>query len=262
LTISGLFLAIHFSSWITSLGPSLATVAASVVIVDSAPVFVAVIAFLALRETVNPWQVAGIIVAIVGGVIIGGGDLLGDLFLSTQAFTGDLLALIGAIAVAVYFVAGRRLRGRFGIFAYVIPVYGICTAFLFGLALLVGIPLFFTPLPAMILFILMAIGPSCLGHTFYNYALRWIKAPVVSTVTLGEALLAPLIALFLVPGENLPPPWVILGGAVLVMGILVTIWRERTPTAATPEIQESEEDQNQISHVPSRESVVQNTKGP
>ena len=223
LIISGLFLAIHFSSWIASLLPSFTTVAASVLIVDSSPIMVALLAYVALREKISRWQVLGIAIAISGGLIIGGGDLLSSL----QSFAGDILAFIGAMSVAVYFVAGRRLRGHIGLFAYVIPVYGICTIFLFGLALIVGAPLLFTPAFAMILFILMAIGPSCLGHTLYNYSIRWIKAPVISTVTLGEALLAPIIALLLVPGEVFPPIWVFLGGGVLLSGILLTIWMER-----------------------------------
>lgn len=225
LTISGFFLAIHFASWNLSL--EYTSVAASVTIVDSSPLIVVLLSSVILRESISRSQVLGILLAIIGAIIIGFVDSSGD-----ETLFGDLLAFIGAVAVAVYLVIGRKARSNLNTFSYVVVVYGICTIFLFLACLALDIEILVSQTSEYILFLLLALGPSCLGHSLYNYALGHVRAPVVSTVTLGEAIGSTVLAIFIlqeIPGGSIAMFGVFIIGALLLLaGVLVTLepWKE------------------------------------
>ena len=115
--LSGALLALHFATWISSLG--LTSVAASTVLVNTAPVWVALCApwFTGDRTRWTGW--IGIASSLAGGAVIGFGDFAGD----RNALRGDALALAGGIALALYLVAGRRLRARTSLVAYLAISY-------------------------------------------------------------------------------------------------------------------------------------------
>jgi len=122
LILSGFFLYVHFATWITSLFYT--TVATSVIIVDSSPLFVAVLSYIFLRETLRFKAVAGIVLSIAGGVLIGLSNPVEENLL------GIFLAFLGAIGLAVYLVIGRDLRKKLDTFSYVSGVYSVSFVFL------------------------------------------------------------------------------------------------------------------------------------
>ncbi|MHA2494533.1 MAG: DMT family transporter [Candidatus Hodarchaeales archaeon] len=229
LIVSGLFLAIHFASWNLSL--EYTSVAASVTIVDSSPLIVVLLSSVILRESISRNQALGILLAIIGAVIIGFVDSSGE-----ETLFGDLLAFIGAVAVAVYLIIGRKARSNLSTFSYVVVVYGICTIFLLLACLALDIEILVTQTSEFVLFLLLALGPSCLGHSLYNYALGHVRAPVVSTVTLGEAIGSTLLAILIlqeIPGESISMFIAFIIGAVMLLaGVIVTLepWKE-VPTS-------------------------------
>jgi len=211
--LSGFALSVHFASWFASL--ELTSVAASVVLVDSSPLIVLFLSYFFLKETISQSQIWGILLALIGALIIGWGDFQGD------NIAGDLLALLGAFTVAIYFILGRHLRQRLNIYSYVIPVYGSCAFFLLIGALVVQDPLFDYTSEQWGYFMALAVLPSVLGHTLFNYAIKELPASVVSTATLGEPVGAALLA-FLIIAET-PSTYDLVGGIIILGGILVTI---------------------------------------
>jgi drug/metabolite transporter (DMT)-like permease len=222
---AGAMLAFHFWSWNASI--ALTSVAASVVLVNTQPVVVAMLSAMWLREAPSRRQWIGIAVAMVGALAVAAPDLLvvdpsGD---HPRALLGDLLALIGAVTAAIYFVAGRRLRGTLDLWSYVGLVYGSCLVALLTLAALTGAPL--TPQPAreLAIFAGLALGPMLLGHTGLNWALKRSPAYVVNLTLLGEPVGATLIAAFLPGIREVPAPMTFVGGAIVLIGILLTARR-------------------------------------
>ncbi|MFO7742973.1 MAG: DMT family transporter [Anaerolineae bacterium] len=217
--LAGLLLAIHFGTWITSL--ALTSVAASVVLVWTSPIFVGLASHLFLGERLTRGMTVALVVSIVGSVIIGVGDL-GE---GTHRLLGDLLAVMGAIAGAGYFLIGRQLRGRLSLLAYVYPVYGTAAVILMTVMLLAGLG----PVPQQpqtwFWLILMAIGPQILGHSSLNWALRYLSATYVTIATLGEPIGSTLLAWWLL-GER-PTAWAVVGGALILAGIVVASRAER-----------------------------------
>jgi drug/metabolite transporter (DMT)-like permease len=218
---AGLLLAGHFASWIASLG--MTTVAASVALVNTQPVWVAIFAGLALRETPSARQWAGILVAVAGAAWIGWGDARAP---APEPLRGDLLALVGGVLVAAYYVIGRGLRQRVSLWPYVMVVYGAATVGLL-LAMLAG----GTPLASgygttdWLVFLGLAAGPMMIGHTGQNWALRYLPAYVVNLTLLGEPVGATLIT-WLLPGlREVPPPAALGGGALILVGILLGMRR-------------------------------------
>jgi drug/metabolite transporter (DMT)-like permease len=229
---AGGMLALHFWSWNTSV--TLTSVAASVVLVNTQPVVVALLSVFWLREAPSRRQWIGIGIAMVGAAIVAFPDLMAGTASETshpRAWLGDLLALLGAVTAAVYFVAGRRLRTGLDLWAYVGLVYGACFAVLMLLIAVTGTP--FAPQPAreIAIFSALAIGPMLLGHTGLNWALRHSPAYVVNLTLLGEPLGATLIAALLPGIREVPGRATFVGGAVVVAGVLLTA---RRPSPATP----------------------------
>jgi len=215
---AGAMLALHFWSWNASV--HLTTVAASVVLVNMHPPFVALLSTFWLREKPRPMQWAGIAIAMLGAAIVAASDA-GSFTTggSSRALFGDGLALIGAVTVALYFVAGRRLRGAYSVWPYVAVVYGAAFVVLVAIASARSVPLGGYPRRELLIFAALAAGPMLIGHTGMNYALRYLPAYIVNLTVLGEPVGATIIA-FLVPSiHEAPSMGTVVGGIVTLGGI-------------------------------------------
>ncbi|WP_101297197.1 DMT family transporter [Halegenticoccus soli] len=216
---AGVALALHFASWFESLNWT--TVAASVTLVQSQPLFVALGAWALLDERVTRRTVLGILVALVGMVAMSLGDFLSGVALeAARPLYGNGLAVVGAVMAAAYVLAGRSLRQRIALLPYVTVVYGVCTLALFGLSIARGHALVGYPAREWLLFFAMAVGPGLFGHTVINWALAHLESSVVSVSLLGEPVGSTLLALVLL-GE-VPTAATVIGGAVVLAGIYVT----------------------------------------
>lgn len=219
---SGLALAIHFAVWFESLRWT--SVAASVTLVQSQPVFVAFGAWALLDERLSARMVGGIGVALAGAILMSTGDLLGGGLTGPNPLYGNALAVVGALAAAAYVLVGRSLRQRIALVPYVVVVYSVCAVALLAVALAQETALLGYPPREWLLFLGMAIGPGLFGHTVINWALAHVESSVVSVSLLGEPVGSTLLALVLL-GE-IPTVITVAGGAVVLTGILVTA-RER-----------------------------------
>ena len=219
LIIIGLILAVHFASWITSL--NLTSVASSVIFVHIDPIFVALISHFFLGERVSVKTVIGIILGMIGATLIAIGDAgLGELNLY-----GDMLALIGGIMLGLYILGGRNLRQKLDLTTYVTPVYFTSAITLLAASVLTRTQITGFSTREYVLFIIIAIVPMIFGHTVYNWALRYVEAPVVSLSLLGEPVGASILAYIFL--DETPTLMVIIGGALTLLGILITVYRRR-----------------------------------
>jgi drug/metabolite transporter (DMT)-like permease len=223
---AGAMLALHFWSWNSSV--ALTSVAASVVLVNTQPVVVALLSAVWLHEAPSRRQWAGIAIAMLGALVVAAPDLLSSVRAGAahpRALLGDLLAVGGALTAALYFVAGRRLRASLSLWPYVGLVYGTCLLVLLALAVLTRAPLVPQPPREVAIFVALALGPMLLGHTGLNWALKHSRAYVVNLTLLGEPVGATLIAASLPGIREIPSPATLVGGAVVLAGILLTARR-------------------------------------
>jgi drug/metabolite transporter (DMT)-like permease len=219
---SGVCLGVHFGAWITSL--ALTSVASSVVLVSTSPLFVAMLAAIFLRERVTRTILLGLAVTLVGAVVIGLSDAcqpagcpaLADLARG-PAFFGDLLALLGAAAGAVYFSLGRALRPRLPLLVYIFVTYGAAALVLAGTVVAGGLPVTGYPAAAYLWFLLLALVPQLVGHSSFNWALRYLPASYVSLMALGEPVAT--IAMVAVIFGEVPSAIKLLGCGLILAGL-------------------------------------------
>lgn len=219
---SGIFLAVHFATWISSL--EYTSVASSVVLVTTGPLWVALLSPLLLKEHISRMAFVGLGLALVGGTVIGLSDAcvwegglscpsLGDVF-QGRAMWGNFLALAGAWAVTGYLIIGRRLRADISLIPYIFLVYGMASVMLIVMLIISGTPLFgFAPRTYGWIFLLAAI-PQLIGHSTYNWALKFLPATLVAVTTLGEPIGSAVLAYFLL---NETPSLAVLIGAVFIL---------------------------------------------
>jgi drug/metabolite transporter (DMT)-like permease len=217
--VGGIFLAAHFWAWIASL--DFTTVSSSVVLVSMQPVFVALMSGLVLGEAATRRQWLGIVIAVAGAVAIAGGDLA----LGGDALFGDVLALLGAVFVSIYYVIGRRLRPGMDIWWYVALIYGVAAVVLLAAAVAMRVPLTGYHARDWSVFLALAAGPMIVGHTGINYALRYVRAYVANLAVLAEPVGATLIAWMLPAIAETPGPQTLVGGLLILGGIALTLTR-------------------------------------
>lgn len=217
---SGVALAVHFALWITSLTQT--SVASSVLFVTLHPLFVGLAAAVFFGEALARNLVFGIVASTLGAVLVA----VGDLRLGGSSWTGDLLALGGGLAAAVYFLLGRRARARMPLVEYTAIAYGTAAVLLIAACLLAGVPLHGYSQATVGSLLLLAAIPQLVGHTTLNWALRYLPAARVSLLVLGEPIGAGLLA-FALFGEL--PTWLGgLGAAIILLGLFVAGRRKET----------------------------------
>lgn len=208
---SGVFLALHFVTWFTSL--KYTSIASSVVLVTTQPLFVVLGSFIFFKERVPRAALFGGLLAMVGSLVIGATDFQ----LGERAFIGDLYALFAAVMVSGYLLLGRRLRGDVDIAGYTFVTYGASAATLAVAALVGQLPFYPYPGRDWLLFVALALVCTVMGHTVFNWVLRYVQASVVSVSILGEPLGAIVwAAVFL--GEN-PTLRQGVGGGLIFAGL-------------------------------------------
>jgi drug/metabolite transporter (DMT)-like permease len=226
LGLGGLFLALHFGAWISSL--KYIPIATSVVLVNSHPLFVVIASFVFLGQKPSRRSLLGTIVGLIGMLIISR-DGLGN---AEFALKGDVLAILGALAVVGYFIIGSKVRTHVSLLGYVTPLYAVCSVFLFLWTLAAGNRLYpYTP-TVWSYFLALAIVPTILGHTVFNWAIKHVLPSTISLVFLGEPIGASVLAFFFF-GQK-PPVTTFIGGALILSGIYLTMQANKTE-GLTPE---------------------------
>lgn len=225
--ISGLFLAAHFATWISSL--EYTTVASSVVFVSTGPLWVALLSPLLLNEQLTRAAILGLAIAILGGTVIGLSDTCTwnsglrclDLSQVMQrgAVWGNFLALIGAWTVSGYLIIGRKLRTTrsVSLIPYIFLVYGVSAIALIITMFIAGQSPFGYPARTYGWIFLLAAFPQLIGHSTYNWVLRYIPATLVALMTLAEPIASAILA-YMILSET-PSRGVLVGGLLILVGI-------------------------------------------
>lgn len=225
---SGVFLALHFATWISSL--EYTTVVSSVVLVSTAPLWVALLSPLTIKEPITKLVLIGMAMAFVGVLIVGISDVCllhaGGLscppfgeFIRGEAFIGDLLALAGAWMAAGYLLIGRRVRVGISLVPYIFLVYGVAAVVLIILMFSSGQAAIGYPPITYLWLILLALIPQLLGHSSFNWALGYLSAAFVSITLLGEPIGSAVLAYFLL--QETPSALKIFGAILILAGIYV-----------------------------------------
>jgi drug/metabolite transporter (DMT)-like permease len=222
---SGIFLALHFATWISSL--EYTSVASSVVFVSTGPLWVALLSPILLKEHLARTAIIGLGLSLAGGTIIGLSDActwngglscpaLQDV-LHGRAMLGNFLALIGAWTVTGYLIIGRKLRANVSLVPYIFMVYGFAAVALIIIMFASGnSPLGYAPKTYGWIFLLSAL-PQLIGHSTYNWALKYMPATFVAVSTLGEPIGSAILAFFIL--SETPTFAVMIGGVFILTGI-------------------------------------------
>ena len=222
-TASGLILAIHFATWIASL--EYTSILISVVLVGTSPLWSALFEVVFLRARLHPLVIIGLLIAFAGGLVIGlaGG---GESAASSAPLIGGALSLVGAIGFAVYLVIGRKLRSKLSLITYIWLVYGFAAIFLVLMTIASGVPLSgYTP-TGYLMILLLALVPQLIGHSSFNYTLRYLSATFVGIATQLEPISSALAAYLIF--QEIPLPLQIVGSAAILGSvILASIGQQR-----------------------------------
>ncbi|HOO91360.1 MAG TPA: DMT family transporter, partial [Syntrophales bacterium] len=192
--VGGVFLGLHFIFWTTSL--KYTSVASSVVLVTTNPVFVGLFSYFLLKERQHTEIVIGTILCLMGSIVIAAGDsgLHALVLVDKKALTGDVLALMGAVMGSAYLVTGSRVRERLDILTYITIVFTISALFLAATSFAMGISLTGYRPSSYGYMILLAVVPQLIGHTSINWALEHLRAGMIAISILGEAIGATILA--------------------------------------------------------------------
>ena len=224
---AGVFLALHFYTWIASFQHT--TVVSSVVLVSTQPLFVVVLSRIFLKESIVPRQLIGLALCIAGASVIGLSDMSS---LGEASLLGNAQALAGALFAALYWLIGRKVRRRLPMLPYTTVVYGVSALVLLAISLASGLP--FGPFSRGSWYAFFGLAAVCtvLGHSSFNYAIGKLSASFISVVSLGEPIGAALwAALFF---AELPSIGQITGGLLVIVGIAAFVLSGKATSQNAP----------------------------
>ncbi|MGN1400193.1 MAG: DMT family transporter [Bacillus sp. (in: firmicutes)] len=216
---AGVFLAFHFILWFESLNYT--SVASSTVLVTMQPLFAFLGAYFFFRESVTLKAVAYALLAIIGSVIISWGDFR----ISGMALYGDFLALAACALITGYLLFGQNVRKRINLMTYTFLVYSVSALILLMYVMARREPLWGYPAGDWIWFFLLAVLPTLMGHSLFNWSIKYIGTTTISMAILLEPVGAAIMAYYIL-GEKI---WgtQILGGTVVMMGVLLYLLEEK-----------------------------------
>ncbi|SFI34033.1 Permease of the drug/metabolite transporter (DMT) superfamily [Paenibacillus sp. UNC496MF] len=224
LIAAGFFLALHFLLWMASL--TYTSIASSTILLALEPVFVMVGAFFVFKDRPSKFAVAGMLVALVGAISIGSGDV----GLSQRAFFGDLLSFLGALAVAVNMLIAKQIMRRLPSYLYSLIVFGITAACFVGYNVALGIPMTGYPAKEWLVFALLAVVPTVFGHMIFNWLLKYVKPTTISMTVLAEPVGASLLAMLLF--REMVTGFQLFGGLLIIVGLVLYMRAEKQEAAA------------------------------
>lgn len=222
---SGIFLAVHFATWVSSL--EYTSVASSAVFVTTGPLWVALLSPFLLKENLSRVAVIGLAISFAGGAIIGLSDActwdngltcpsLNEL-MQGRSMWGNFLALAGAWAITGYLIIGRKLRTSLSLLPYIFIVYGMGAMILIIFVIASGNSLLGHTPKAYGWIFLLAVIPQLIGHTTFNWALKYLPAALVAVTTLGEPIGSAILAFFIL--NETPTLVTFIGGIFILAGI-------------------------------------------
>lgn len=220
---AGVCLAFHFTTWTTSL--SYTSIAASTTIVTTNPLWVALLSWLWLKEKLTKPTIFGMALALSGGLIIGLAEVGRD-NMASNPLLGNFLALTGAWGASLYFLLGQQAQARgFSISGYIAVAYSLAAAILLPLSLIFG-PGYLGYSPSVYFYLLlMALLPQLVGHTSFNWAVRWMSPTVVTLAILFEPVGSSFLAYFLF--QEIPSPLLFMGASLLLFGVAIAAFGTR-----------------------------------
>lgn len=227
--VSGLVLGLHFATWISSL--EFTAVVNSVTLVTTNPLWVALLAPFVLGEKLDRWVIAGLMLAMGGGILVGLSGEVGDPPNRHAPLLGNGLAVVGAIMAAIYFIIGRHLRARLSVMLYIWLVYSAAALVLVFAVIVAGEPVMGFPAQTYLWMLLMGLFPQLIGHSSFNYALGFFPAAYVSLVILVEPVGSGLLAIVFL--DEWPVPLQLVGAALILAGIAVASRENRFAQATS-----------------------------
>jgi drug/metabolite transporter (DMT)-like permease len=219
----GVFFGLHLVAYIASL--EYTSVASAGALLALQPVFVAIGASIFLREHIELRVKIGIVCAVIGGLIVGSGDLL---TVTKTALMGDFLALASALMISLYFVAGRALRQHLDIIPYLVVVYGSSAMVVAIISFLFRTPLTISSSKSLVHLLALGLVSTAIGHGIFNWALKYVNASTVSLVMLASPV-AETVWVYFFLGQ-VPALTSIIGGIIVIIGTVLAMNGEKEKT--------------------------------
>ena len=213
--LSGIFLGLHFWSWIDSL--QFTTVANSTILVNLHPIFILILGSIFLNQKIDSLSIISTVIALSGSLLI----IYNSLFNLSLNMRGDMMAVIGAITISVYFTIGSQLRQSVSNKTYTYIAYLSAFVTLFIISLFFNINIFSYPSSDILVFLGLALIPTLLGHSIFNYSLQFLSSHFISMAVLAEPILASTWA-YLLYNESVTLVQFI-GGFLILFGLGIKI---------------------------------------
>lgn len=212
---SGLFLSLHFYTWIASLQTT--SVGHSIFLESTHPLFGWILSVIFLKEKGNKYTLIGLLLGLSGMYLIVSENFLSQI----NSFKGDMLAIFSGFSFAVYLLMARKIGRKIDIFSYVFIIYSISALILGGTALLTRLDFTAISLKSWLFLLLLAIGPNLTGHTILNWISRKIEIYKVNFALLAEPVFSTILAVYIF---NEVQGWNFIVGALLVLVSIFSVF--------------------------------------
>ena len=224
--LAGVFTGCDLGLWTASL--SYTTAANATLLGNTAPLWVALGAWLILKQKLSPAFWRGLGVTLLGAALIMGTDFI----LYPRFGVGDALAIFTGFFYGGYFLFTERSRIYFDPVSHIWLAGVGASISLFIANLLLQYPLTGYSTQSWLIFLSTAIVSQLIGYLSLAYALGHLPASVVSPTMILQPIVTTLLAIPLL-GE-IPTIWQGIGGAIALAGIYLVNQSHQRSQVKTP----------------------------
>jgi drug/metabolite transporter (DMT)-like permease len=213
------FIGISFHQWLQSTGLVTSQASTTSWIVSTAPIFIALLAWVFLHEKLGILAILGIVLATLGVLLVVSKGNISGMFTGTIGTPGDLLVLISAPNWAVFSVLSRSALKKFP--ALFVLFYVMLFGWIFSSIHFLFIQ-GWTTIPQIsssgwLAVGFLGIGCTALAYIFWYDGLKAITASQAGVFLYIEPLIS-LVAAALILGETITIP-ALLGGSLILFGV-------------------------------------------
>ena len=212
----GILMGLHFMVWIA--GTRLTDAASATLIVNMTPVITPLLLYFIARERVHTGEYVGTAIAICGVILLcagGFGPVKSNL-------SGNLLSFASMIFLAIYLVLGRRNRDFASLLMYVVPLYFVGGIFCFIVAICQQVnPLDLDGTRGISMIIGLAIVPTVIGHSIFNYLMKHIRGQIVAVGGLGQFIFGGIMGYLIL--DEIPNLYFYPACLLVVVGSVITL---------------------------------------
>ena len=213
--LAGMLLGLHFVFFFQAI--KFTSISNATFLGTLAPFFTFIIEVFLFKKKFFVKQIGWLFSILFGSFIL----VLNNFDISSQSTIGNLYAIVCSFFFGIVFIISNQVRKDESLFAYTKILYFVASLTLFFICMFNKENILGYSFNEYMLLFLLGLVPTVVGHSIFNYSVKYIRPTIVACFPLGEPIIASVLA-FILFHESINIS-IFVGGPLILFGLLKMI---------------------------------------